>query len=141
VLEEKSCGAVIFLKQNNQTKYLLLNYSTNHWDYVKGGVEPNETEKETVIRELREETGITDAKFIDGFRELIDYHYRRQGLNVHKIVILYLMEAFSEDVKLSFEHKAYIWLDYEQAMKKLSFSNEKEILSRANAFLVRKGMA
>ena len=61
MLREKSCGAVIFIKKDDSTKYLLLNYEAGHWDFVKGNVEPNETEKETVVRELKEETGITDA--------------------------------------------------------------------------------
>ena len=61
MIREKSCGAVVFLKKEEQTKYLLLNYAAGHWDFVKGNVEPNETEKETVLRELKEETAITDA--------------------------------------------------------------------------------
>jgi bis(5'-nucleosidyl)-tetraphosphatase len=71
VLHEKSCGAVIFINNQEKTRYLLLNYAAGHWDFVKGNVEPNEMEKQTVTRELQEETGITDAKFIDGFRESI----------------------------------------------------------------------
>ena len=141
MLQEKSCGAVIFLKQDGQTKYLLLSYSANHWDFVKGGVEPNENEKETVIRELKEETGISDAQFIDGFRELIEYYYRRKGLTVHKVVVLYLMETHSEAVKLSFEHRGYVWLDFEGAAKRLSFKNEKDVLNKAHAFLIDKGIA
>ena len=62
MLREKSCGAVVFLKKDNSTNYLLLNYAAGHWDFVKGNVEQNEIEKETVVRELKEETGITDAQ-------------------------------------------------------------------------------
>lgn len=68
LIREKSCGAIVFLK-DKEVKCLLLHYEAGHWDFVKGNVEPNENEKETVIRELREETGITDAQFIEGFRE------------------------------------------------------------------------
>ena len=57
MLKEKSCGAVIFHKKEELIRYLLLNYAAGHWDFVKGNVEPNETEKETVVRELKEETG------------------------------------------------------------------------------------
>ena len=112
MLREKSCGAVIYNKKDDSTKYLLLNYATGHWDFVKGNVEANETEKETVVRELKEETSITEAQFIDGFREAIAYFYRRQGLTVHKEVVFYLMEAYTDKVELSFEHVGYIWLDY-----------------------------
>ena len=140
MLREKSCGAVVFLKKDNQTKYLLLNYAAGHWDFVKGNVEPNEAEKQTVTRELQEETGITDAKFIDGFREPIGYFYRRQGLTVHKEVVFFIMETNTEQVQISFEHIGFIWLDYKHAMEKLNFKNAKDVLQKAHDYLKRQGI-
>jgi 8-oxo-dGTP pyrophosphatase MutT (NUDIX family) len=138
VLGEKSCGAVVYLNKGSETLYLLLHYEAGHWDFVKGNVEANETEKETVVRELREETGITDAQFIDGFREEIEYYYRRQGETVHKEVIFYLMETNTETITISFEHIGSIWLNYSQAMEKLTFKNAKDLLQKANDFLNKK---
>ncbi|HSQ49511.1 MAG TPA: NUDIX domain-containing protein [Candidatus Deferrimicrobiaceae bacterium] len=140
MLREKSCGAVVFLKKDNQTRYLLLNYAAGHWDFVKGNVEPNEAEKQTVTRELQEETGITDAKFIDGFREPIGYFYRRQGLTVHKEVVFFIMETKTEQVQISFEHIGFIWLDYKHAMEKLNFKNAKDVLQKAHDFLKKQGL-
>lgn len=140
MLREKSCGAVVFLKKDDQTKYLLLNYAAGHWDFVKGNVEPNETEKQTVTRELQEETGITDAKFVDGFREPIGYFYRRQGLTVHKEVVFFIMETNTEQVQISFEHVGFIWLDYKHSMEKLTFKNAKDVLQKAHDFLKKQGI-
>lgn len=140
MLREKSCGAVVFIKSGDFTKYLLLNYAGGHWDFVKGNVEPNEGEKETVVRELREETSITDAEFIDGFKETIAYFYRRQGLTVHKEVVFFIMESHTEEVKLSFEHVGYIWLDYQHAMEKLTFKNARDVLTKTHDFLKKKGI-
>jgi len=138
VLNEKSCGAVIYLNKDSEVLYLLLHYEAGHWDFVKGNVEPNEAEKETVVRELREETGITEAKFIEGFKHRIEYYYRRQGDTVHKEVIFYLMETQTETVKISFEHIGFTWLNYKQAMEKLTFKNARELLKKANDFLQKK---
>lgn len=138
VLNEKSCGAVVYLNKDSEVLYLLLHYEAGHWDFVKGNVEPNEAEKETVVRELREETGITEAKFIEGFKHRIEYYYRRQGDTVHKEVIFYLMETQTETVKISFEHIGFIWLNYKQAMEKLTFKNARELLKKANDFLQKK---
>ena len=44
------------------------------------------------------------------FRKLIECYYRGKGLTAHKVVVLYLKEAHSEAVKLSFEHRGYVWL-------------------------------
>jgi 8-oxo-dGTP pyrophosphatase MutT (NUDIX family) len=140
VIREKSCGAVVFIKKEDQTKYLLLNYAAGHWDFVKGNVELNETEKETVLRELQEETAITDASFIDGFKETIAYFYRRQGLTVHKEVVFFIIETHTEKVELSFEHVGYIWLDYRRAMEKLNFKNAKDVLQKGHDFLKKQGL-
>ena len=139
LLREKSCGAVVFLK-NTDVKYLLLHYEAGHWDFVKGNVEPHESEKETVIRELREETGIADAQFIKGFREKIEYFYRRQGATIHKEVIFFLIETHTEKVKLSYEHVGYTWLDYQRAMERLTFKNAKDMLQKAHELLKARGI-
>ncbi|MDR2700402.1 MAG: NUDIX domain-containing protein [Nitrososphaerota archaeon] len=139
MLGEKSCGALIYLKNGSELFYLLLHYESGHWDFVKGNIEINETEKETVVRELREETGITDATFVDEFREKIEYYYRRrQGETVHKEVIFYLMETNTKTIELSFEHVGSTWLNYTQAMEKLTFKNAKDLLKKANMFLNKK---
>ena len=139
MLLEKSCGAVVFLK-NTEDKYLLLHYEAGHWDFVKGNVEPNESEKDTVIRELQEETGIADGRFIDDFSEKVEYFYRRQGATIHKEVIFFLIETHTEKVKLSYEHVGYTWLDYQNAMKRLTFKNAKEVLQKAHKLLKIRGI-
>jgi 8-oxo-dGTP pyrophosphatase MutT (NUDIX family) len=138
VFREKSCGAVIYVNNQEKTRYLLLNYTAGHWDFVKGNMEVNESEKQTVTRELMEETGIANAEFIEGFRESISYFYRRQGLTVSKEVVFYLIESQTEKVKLSFEHINFMWLDYQAAMEKLTFKNAKETLQKAQTYLQKK---
>jgi 8-oxo-dGTP pyrophosphatase MutT (NUDIX family) len=140
MLREKSCGAVVFIKKDNNVKYLLLNYAAGHWDFVKGNVEPNESEKQTVARELQEETGITGAQFVDDFREAIAYFYRRQGVTIHKEVVFFVMEAYTDKVALSYEHIGYVWLDYQHAMEKLTFKNSKDVLLKAHDLLKKRGI-
>ena len=139
MLREKSCGAVVYIVKGNGIRYLLLHYEAGHWDFVKGNVEPNESEKDTVLRELQEETGIGDAKFVEGFKEKVEYFYRRQGATVHKEVIFYLIETHIEKVELSFEHIGFAWLDYPHASERLNFKNAKNVLQKANDFLLTQG--
>ncbi len=138
MLNEKSCGAVVYLK-NPETKFLLLQYEAGHWDFVKGNVEVGETEQQTALRELSEETGIIDARFILGFKEKISYFYKRQGATVYKEVIFFLMEAKTAEVKISFEHIAYEWLTYEKAMQRLSYKNARDVLQKAHQFMAKQG--
>lgn len=134
MLHEKSCGAVIFHK-NSEVKFLLLLYEAGHWDFVKGNVELNESEIETVLRELKEETGIVATQPFEGFRERIQYFYRRRGETIQKEVVFYLIQVDTEKVELSFEHVGFAWLDYQHALEKLTFKNAKDVLQKAHAFL------
>lgn len=107
---------------------------------MKGNVEQGETEKQTVTRELQEETTITQAQFIDNFRESINYFYRRQGLTVNKEVVFFIIESGIDKVELSFEHVGFAWLDYQHAMDKLTFKSSKDTLQKAHEYLAKKGL-
>ena len=61
--KEKSCGAVVFRK-DDEVKYLLLHYTPGHWDFPKGKQEIGETEEQAASREIEEETGIKGIEFI-----------------------------------------------------------------------------
>src|SRR5574341_1111364 len=132
--QKKSCGAIVF-KRNIEVKYLLLHYEAGHWDYVKGEVERGESEKDTALRELEEETGITDGRFIGDFREEISYFYKMRGQTIHKVVVFLLIETQTSEISLSFEHIGYEWLDYQKAMERLTYKNAKDVLEKAHNYL------
>jgi bis(5'-nucleosidyl)-tetraphosphatase len=133
---EKSCGAVIFNRDGNR-KYLLLHYEGGHWDFVKGHVEKNESEIDTVRRETEEEAGITDLTFIKGYRQPISYYYKRAGKTVYKQVIFYLVETHTDAVRLSGEQIGFDWLPYDRAHSRLTYKNAKDTLRKAQEFLER----
>src|SRR3989338_4000040 len=84
--KEKSCGAIVFKRQKDgSVKYLLLHYEAGHWDFPKGNHEKNEKEEMTAAREIKEETGIEDIEFVDGFREEIKYFYKKGEETIFKI--------------------------------------------------------
>lgn len=138
---EKSAGAVVFRREGKNIFYLLLHYpsgtrtSRDYWDFPKGHIERGEKEIETVKREVKEETGLEDIKFVEGFKEWVKYFFRFQGKTVFKIVTFYLVETKNKNVKISFEHIGYTWLPYEEALNQLKFKNAKRILKKANDFL------
>ncbi len=135
--EERSAGVVIFLEKSEGTHFLLLNYPTGHWDYVKGKIEEGENNRQTAIRETKEETGIGDLEFVEGFEEKINYNFQIEGELIQKEVVFFLAKTKTSSVNVSHEHLDYTWLDYENALKKITYQNAKNILSKVNN-LIRK---
>ncbi len=139
---ERSAGAIIFRKEKGKIFYLLLHYpgashraNSDYWDFPKGHLEKGETLEDAAKREIEEETGLKKIKFVDGFKETIKYFFKWQGKNVLKFVTFFLAETKEKKVTISFEHIGYQWLPFEEAMKKLTFQNSREILKKANEFL------
>lgn len=131
---EKSCGIIIFREQEKRF-YLVLQYRAGHWGFPKGHVEKGEEEKETVLRELEEETGISEVEFIPGYRQRIDYYFYRGEQKINKEVYFYLGKTSEKKVQISHEHRDYKWLTYEEAMATLTFQNARNILKEAKQFL------
>lgn len=74
---EKSCGAVLYTEDEGVRKYILITNISGHIGFPKGHIEYGETEKQTALREIYEETGV-HTEIIDGFREF--YNYKNQQL-------------------------------------------------------------
>ncbi len=134
--EQKSAGIVLFRNASNKNEFLLLNYPQGHWDFVKGKVEQGETPHETALREAKEETGISDIEFIDGFEESVEYDFRFKNEDIHKKVIFFLAKTNEKKISLSHEHNDFVWLKYDDALKKTTFRNAKNVLSKTNEFLL-----
>ena len=130
MIEERSAGSVLYNESPSGKIFLLLNYPSGHWDFVKGNIEKGEKLHETVIREIREETGITDVEFVDGFEDKIEYHYQRDGDLVHKEVVFFLAKTKTTDVKISHEHLGFLWLSFDEVLKKLTYKNAKNIMEK-----------
>ncbi|HZW85236.1 MAG TPA: NUDIX domain-containing protein [Nitrososphaerales archaeon] len=133
-MDEKSAGAVVFRESTGGRRYLLLQ-NAGRWDFPKGGIEKGESELETVLREVKEESGIDDLEMIPGFRKVIEYFYRREGKNVHKQVVYLLGRTDKEKIKISFEHQGFGWFSFRDAVTRASYDNSKNTLNDAEKFL------
>ena len=136
-MNEKSSGAVIFRDTPEGIVFLLLHYPSGHWDFVKGKMEKDENPLDTVIRETKEETGISDLNFVEGFEENIEYDFQFEGELIHKKVVFYLAKTNTEKITISHEHLDFVWLDYKSAFEKTTYQNAKSLLSKANQLLFK----
>ena len=135
--EEVSAGIILF-NDVDRRKFLLLNYPSKHWDFVKGKMEKGETPYETAIRETEEETGISDVEFIDGFEEEIEYYFYAENQEIHKKVIFFLGKTETTEITLSHEHLDFIWLEFDNALNKTTYENAKNLLKKSKVFLDKR---
>jgi len=139
--KEKSAGAIVFRMENSKPLYLLLHYPSaaktkrEYWDLPKGHIEKGESEEETVLREVKEETGLGDIKLFDGFREEIRYWFQFGGQKISKTVSFYLAQTKQEKITISSEHLNFQWSPYEEALRRLTYANAKRVLQRAHEFI------
>ena len=132
---EKSCGAVLWRTNNGKREYLLiLNKKGNaygHWGFPKGHTEENETEKETALREIFEETGLKVTAFADNFRVVSRYN---PAPDIEKDAVYFLAEVKESNIVLQQSEVAdYKWLCYDDAKNLINF--DLVILEKAESFL------
>jgi bis(5'-nucleosidyl)-tetraphosphatase len=98
-IHEHSAGVIPFRRAGARGRlYLVLHSATVRnprakWEFPKGGMEAGETTRETAAREFREETGLTDWTFREGFERSLTYTYVRRGRKVLKTVTYFLVEV------------------------------------------------
>ena len=126
-----SGGAVILNVQKNTPYYLLVQYPT-YWGFVKGEVEPGETEEETVYRETFEEVGISDLQIIPKFRETQQFYFKIKNEVIRKEAVYFLARTHTWIVKLSHEHLNFKWVTYEDAIKLMTVKGTKDLLKKAH---------
>lgn len=131
---EKSCGAVVFTRVSGEIRYLLVQSLGGEFGFPKGHVEHAETEKQTAMREILEETGLKPV-ILDGFRAVSEYMLPDK-MDVKKQVIFFL--AKFEKQSISFQKEELIGAElfsFEEAMERLEHENNKRILTDAYRFL------
>ena len=129
MLNEKSCGAIVYRKSHGNTEILLIKHiNSGHWSFPKGHVEGNETEVETAIREIKEETAI-DVMIDPTFRETVSYYPKR---DTQKTVVYFIGKAKNYDYIPQEEEISEIrWVDIGYASNILTYENDKNIVNKA----------
>lgn len=122
--KEKSCGCIVI----DEGKVLLIKQTKGHWGLPKGHVEENETEEETALREVKEETNydveiIGDHRFVERYitdtkidKEVVYFIAKKVGGEAEK------QEAEVTDIK---------WCSFDEAIDTVTFDNLKELLRNA----------
>lgn len=125
--EEKSCGAVVYRKHRGEIQVLLIRHvNGGHWAFPKGHVEKKESEEETALREIREETGLK-VRLKTDFRESVRYSPKP---GVMKDVIYFAAKAKKHQRARHQEQEVADarWLGPKDALDLVTYENDRSVL-------------
>lgn len=129
---EVSAGGVVYRVEDGRPLFLLIRDSYRNWGFPKGHLEKGELPEAAALREVSEETGLTDLVARSELA-IIDWHFRFRGKLIHKICHFFLME--SENAATSPQREEGItackWVPIDEALALISYANAREVLQRA----------
>ena len=120
---EKSCGCIVIY----ENKVLLVQHNEGHWDFPKGHMEENETEVETAIREVKEETNID--VLIQENRRYVNEYFPKE--DTFKQVVFFLATCKEKETKKQeAEIQNIEWLTFEEALERITHKDSKNLLKK-----------
>ncbi len=134
-MKEKSCGAVVYKRINNEVLFLLEHMTHGHISMPKGHVETGETEADTAFREIKEETNL-DVDLDTGFRHVISYSPCEGHI---KDVVYFVAKAENDAAMMpqECEVKELTWKPFSEARELLTYDLEKQTLEAAYNYLLK----
>lgn len=132
---------IIFHMKPGKPVFLIIKHRQGHWAFPKGHKEKGETDIQTAIRELKEETGITNVKFISDRIELSEVYKFNSGKNhrVEKSVDYFIAEVFSETVYIDKKEIVnFQWCGLEEGLNLVTFSESENLLKKAYKKILNK---
>lgn len=125
---QTSAGGVIYKKENNQIKILVIKDNWGEWTFPKGFVEKNEKYENASIREISEELGIDakELKFVKKIGEIeFDYFWNKKP--VHKKVIYFLYEWIKDQEFHLLKEEGIQeakWINLEKLKEKIGYKKD-----------------
>lgn len=137
IKEETSAGGVVYYKNSNEHKIVLILSAHNKWALPKGHKNENENEKDTALREVTEETGLSNLKVLDYLCESQVKIKQPKTITVLKTIKFYLIESVNDKIivpKID-ELKDVQWFSPSEAYKKTDYDNVRKALDKAYSIL------
>lgn len=134
---EHSAGAVVFTREAGEPRFLIVRSVHGHHGFPKGRIEAGETEAQTALREIAEETGLR-VRLLSGFRG-VELYPLPERPNTWKQLILSLAEYENQTpVPQRSELTEARLLRFEEALAVLEYEDDRRVLREAKDYLQRE---
>ena len=136
---EKSCGVIPLKQDEGQWKILLIFHrGGRHWSFPKGHQDPGESDKETAIRELKEETGLALETFLLNKPYVEVDTFCKLQEQVSKTVCYFPAIVSGTLVLQQEEILDARWLSFKQALEHLTFEDAKAMCRKVEALISKQ---
>ena len=140
-VKDKSLGVVpVFKDTNSELLFCLVQHQGEHWGFPKGHLDKNESEEETALRELKEETGLQEVKLVQDISFNQNYVFEKDGIKYDKSVKYFLGLVANKDTNTLTEFTDEItgmkWLPYKETRDLITFENAKAVFDEAWEYIL-----
>lgn len=127
----QKAGAIILSNDDNNKIALLYRGKQKDWSFPKGHAEEGESSTETMIREIKEETGLS----VIILRELPDSRYTHpDGSNI--LTKMFLVRSIDDStLKTEYDSDSIEWVPIDKVPSRLSYGNLKEYFEKVSVFI------
>jgi 8-oxo-dGTP pyrophosphatase MutT (NUDIX family) len=140
IREEYSCGVIVVINTRDEYLFLLLHQKkSDSWSFPKGRINLKETPIEGALRELKEETGITEC-LIGNFPSVYEeYTFNDRETPCHKIIQYFIGIVNTKEVLIQKEEIIeYKWVTFNDAFRLFNSSEKRKVLKTAFNYINNK---
>jgi len=145
VKRAQSAGGVVFRRDGGAPRILLLKHSSGKWMLPKGTIEEGETPEAVALREVREETGISNVRVVaDLGEERYYFFWRSEDTYYDKTVRYFLLEFLGGEEARPQAEEGFVtceWVPLDDAIERIKYKETREVVRRAKERLVQPDLA
>lgn len=147
VKQAHSAGGVVFRRAGSgrAVEILLLQHEGGKWMLPKGTIEAGETPEAVALREVREETGLSNVRIVgDLGQERYSFFWRTEDTFYNKTVHYFLLEFLGGEEARPQREEGFVaaeWVTVDDALTRIKYKETREIVRRAQVALEAADLA
>lgn len=145
VKRTESAGGVVFRRTGADVEVLILQHEAGKWMLPKGTIESGETPEAVALREVREETGVSNVRVISDLgQERYSFFWRTEDTFYDKTVRYFLLEFLGGEIPRPQKEEGFVaaeWVAVDEALARIKYKETREIVRRARVALLHPAPA